>query len=199
MKVFISYFLLINLYLFADVEDSVNISYQEVKTKHAAKKDGECNIHIKINGNEDWDEKKDELNTIIDSSNKCREITIYKSIKNVNTSNGNGSDGFDINIGAIIKKNSNVNIKTVTIIEDSNIKDGYFNSNSNIGNSISSSSSTTYVNNVRMESNIRINDTQIGSDFLGEMGLEMGMESLDSLGDDISSSFENDSFFKNDK
>jgi hypothetical protein len=50
-----------------------------------------------------------------------------------------------------------------------------------------------------MESNIKINDSQIGSDFLGEMGLEMGMESLDSLGDGISSSFENDSFFKDDK
>ncbi len=67
MKIFVSYFLLFNLCVFADVEDSVNISYQEVKTKHASKKDGECNIYIEINGNEDWDEKKDELNTIIDN------------------------------------------------------------------------------------------------------------------------------------
>jgi len=199
MKIFVFYFLLFNLSAFSDVEDSVNISYQEVKTKQASKKDGKCNIYVDINGNEDWDEKKDELNTIIDSSNKCREIIIYKSIKNVNTSNGNGSDDFDINIGAIIKKNSDVNIRTVTIIENSHITNGYINSNSNIGNSIGSSSSNTYVNNVRMKSNIRINDSKIGSDFLGEMGLEMGMESLDSLGDDISSSFENDSFFKDKK
>jgi hypothetical protein len=186
------YLFLLSSFVLADVEDTTNLSYEAVKTKHASKKNNECNIYVDINGNEDWKEKKDELNTIIEKSNKCREIVIYKSIKNVDTVNGNGSNGFDINIGAIIKKHRNLNIRTITIIENSTIKGGYFNSNSNVGNSIGSNSGSTYANNVRMESNIKINDSQIGSDFLGEMGMDM----LESLGTDISSSLKDDDFFK---
>lgn len=189
--------LFFSVFLIADAVDNMNISYEEVKTKHASKKNGECNIHVEIDGNEDWEEKKEELNTIIDKSNKCREIVIFKSIKNVNIRNGNNSDDVDINLGAIIKKNSHIKIRTVTLIENSNIKDGYLNSTANIGNSIGTNTGNINVNDVYMESNIEIKDSQIGSNFIEEMAISSGGEMLKSLDKDISDVFDNNDFFKN--
>jgi len=194
MKIIIILFF--SVFLMADAVDNMNMSYEAVKTKHASKKNGECNIHVEINGNEDWEEKKDELNTVIEKSNKCREIVIYKSIKNVNTRKGNSSDGVDINLGAIIKKNSHIKIRTVTIIENSSIKDGYLNSASNIGNRIGTGTGNTNVNDVHMESNIQIKDSQIGSDFIQEMEVDLGGEMLKSLDKDISDIFDNNDFFR---
>ena len=161
-------YIILILVIFYEINalDSFNISFEQVRVKQLAKNNSECYIHIEVNGNKEWEENKEKLNTIIDKKNKCREIVIYKYIKNVDILSQN-------NIGTIIQKHNNVNVKTITIIKNSNIRSSSlnFNSNSklNIGNFIETSPfETTYLNNIEMRSNILIENSNIGSDLFND-------------------------------
>ncbi|HFU76212.1 MAG TPA: hypothetical protein ENK66_08210 [Arcobacter sp.] len=168
--------------LFADIGD--NLSYEKVKVKQGVKKGStknKCYMYVDINGNEEWDDKKEELHTIIEQSNPCKKILIYKSIKNVRTRDGSNSKEFDINIGTIIKKNSHIDIKEITIVDNSTISDGYFKSTANVGSSINTGGKT-HLNNVRMSSTVKIDDSKIGSDILGELGMGMTQIELSNIG-----------------
>jgi translation elongation factor EF-Ts len=182
--ILISSFLTIGV--FSDVLDSYNISYEKVKIKQKSEQNSstdKCNIYIDINGNSDWEGKKDELNTIIDSSNDCKKITIYKSISNVHTSEGNSDDDYEVNIGAIIKKNSDINIETIVIIKNSEIKDGYLKSSSNVGNVINTGrKSNVKMNNVRMKSTVIMKDSKVGSNLPLEIGIGVSKSKLSELG-----------------
>lgn len=171
----------------SDVLDSVNLSYEKVKIKQKSEKksnSNKCYMYVYINGNDDWDEKKDELNTIIDNSNNCKKITIYKSINNVRTSNGNGRDKeFDVNIGTIIKKNGHIDIETITVVNNSNIKNGYFGSTANVGNVIKTGrKSDIKMNNVKMTNRTEIKNSNLGSAPLSEMGMGLTVSELSNIG-----------------
>ncbi|HIP11167.1 MAG TPA: hypothetical protein EYG73_00475 [Arcobacter sp.] len=171
---------------FSDVSDSVNLSYEKVKIKQKSEKNNndKCYMYVYINGNDDWDEKKDELNTIIDNSNHCNKITIYKSINNVNTSSGNSNDDeFDVNIGTIIKKNGHIDIETITVVNNTNIKSGYFSSTANVGNVIKTGrNSNIKMNNVKMINRTEIKNSNLGSAPLVEMGMGLTVSELSNIG-----------------
>ncbi len=178
VNLILSFFLLTTA-LLADIQSGTNDAYKKVMVKQKAKKasgkDNECYKYVEINGNSEWDEKKDELNITVDKSNDCREVLIYKSIKNVHTRSGNGDDSkYDIDIGTKIEKSDKVNVKSIIKIENSSIKAGYTGSNSNIGVNIGSGDRRViHLNNVKIESDIKIDNSHIGSDPLGELGVSM--------------------------
>ena len=179
--------IVITIYGYADVMDRINISYEKVKIKQKSKKKSKrngCYMYVDINGNADWHAKKDELNTIIERGNKCRKITIYKSISNVNVRRGNSdNESFDINIGAIIKKTKYINIETITVVNNSNISGGYLNSNSNVGNVIQvSKGSSIQMNNVKMSTKIEIKNSTLGSNPLMDIGMDTMISNLSDMG-----------------
>jgi len=170
---------------YADVMDMMNMSYEKVKIKQKSQKKSKkngCYLYVDINGNADWHAKKDELNTIIERSNKCKKITIYKSINNVNVRRGNSdNESFDVNIGAIIKKTKHINIETITVVNNSNISGGYLNSKANVGNVIQAGrGSNIQMNNVKMSTKTEIKNSTLGSNPL--MGMGMMMDKLSDMG-----------------
>ena len=170
---------LLSIALFADIQGSTNEGYKKVRVKQKAEKDSEkskgneCYKYIEINGNREWDEKKDELNTTVERYNECREVVIYKSIKNVHTRSGNGNNSkIDIDLGTEIKKSDRVNVKSTIKIENSSIKGGYLRSRSRVGVNIGSGDGrVVHLNNVKIESNINIDNSHIGSHPLAELGI----------------------------
>ena len=177
-------FFLLSITLFADIQNSTNESYEKVRIKQkaekASKKNNECYKYVEINGNSEWDEKKDELNITVDKSNDCREVVIYESIKNVHTRDGNGDDSkYDIDIGTKIEKSDRVNVKSIIKIENSSIKGGYIGSRSNIGVNLGSRDGRViHLNNTKIESRIKIDNSHIGSDNLGEWGVSIFQRAL---------------------
>jgi hypothetical protein len=162
---------LINTALFGDII-SKNSSYERVKIKQQAEKhsDKGCYKYIEIDGNSQWDAKKDDLNISIKNRNDCKKIVIYKSIKNVHTRSANGGKLFDIDIGTTIEKNDRINLKSITNIENSSIKNGYGRSSSNIGVSIGNSHGhITHLNGVKIENQINVENSHIGSNPLDKV------------------------------
>lgn len=172
---------LVSILLFSE-DMPYNYSFKKTIIKQKSNKSNKkCALYVEINGNEDWEKKKYELNTIINNSNKCRVINIYKSIRNVHTRKGKNSDSaYEINIGTILKKNKNLKIKTILIIENSNLKNGYSPSQINIGNSINSN----YINNIEIKSSMIINNSSLGAQSEQDFGInnnhknKMGERSL---------------------
>jgi len=171
----------------SDVIDRANLSYEKVKIKQKSQKKSKkngCYMYVDINGNADWNAKKDELNTIIERSNKCKKIIIYKSINNVNIRRGNSDNKtFDVNLGAIIKKTRHINIETITIVNNSTISGGYFNSKANVGNVIQAErGNVIHMNNVNMSTRTEIKNSTLGSNPLMEMGMDIMMDKLSDMG-----------------
>jgi hypothetical protein len=166
MKTALAILLTFTLSLFADIADSINLNYQKAIIKHRSQ-NSKCYMFVDINGNEDWESKKDELNTIIEKSNRCRKIVIYKSIKNVNQKR---DSKFDMDIGAIIEKNRHLNIQTIIVIKNTTLKGRKRDDSVDVGNRIKKSKrGAVYLRDMQIESNINIENSNLGSNSFKEM------------------------------
>lgn len=179
----INFFLLIVLFTvssFSATEDlfTSNPAFEQATARHKADKSekngDECSKYIEVNGNTDWDEKKEELNTIIDNGSDCKEFYIYKVIRNVKVNDSNSEhDKFDINLGTIIKKMSyGMKVTTVTRVENSNISDGYYKSEANVGTFIEGDT----IVGANIETKTEVKDSKVGKDIVKEHILDKGMQ-----------------------
>ena len=165
---------------FASTEDKffVNPAFEQVTARHKAykskKNKDECSKYIEVNGNTDWEEKKEELNTIIENGSKCKEFYIYKVIRNVHVHDGNiNHDEFDINLGTIIKQMSyGMKVTTITKIENSDISDGYYKSQANLGNFIESK--TIIGADIKVKTEVK--NSKIGTNIIKEHILDRGFQ-----------------------
>ena len=134
---------------------------EKYQAKKRAKKNN-CYVYIEINGNDEWEEKKSQLNTRInDDSPFCNKITIIKSIKNVTVDNcetTSWDDIYELNIGVIIDENPGVDIVSKTEVENSTINCGYMPSETNIGIHVKDGDSMSDYDN-----EVDISDSHIGT------------------------------------
>lgn len=122
----------------ADIGDEDNLSYLQATVKHKSQREvkgSECYLYVEINGNRDWEELKEELNTIIESNSTCKSFTIFKTIKNVDTvEESQDLAGYDYNLGVIVQDSTGgKDIHSTTLVENSNITTGFFDSTINAG------------------------------------------------------------------
>jgi len=145
--------------LIADISE-----IEKFQVKKRAKKNN-CYVYVEINGNDEWEEKKSQLNTRInDDSPFCNKITIIKSIKNVNIDNCESTswdDIYELNIGVIIDENPGVDIVSKTEVENSTINCGYMPSETNVGVHVKDADSMSDYDNEVDISNSRIGTGKI--------------------------------------
>lgn len=142
-------------FVFSDISE-----VEKYQVEKRAKKNN-CYIYVEINGNEEWEEKKSQLDTRInDDSPFCNKITIIKSIRNVEVDNcetNSWDDIYELNIGVIIEENPGVDIISKTEVENSTINCGFMPSNTNIGTHIEEDDSMS-----DYENEVEISDSHIG-------------------------------------
>jgi len=159
-------FFLSSVAIFSDVLGS-NESYKKVRTKQLARKHSQrgCFHYVEVNGNRDWEEKRDKLNINIKNSD-CKKIVIYKEIKNVNIRDKRDKKLLDIDVGTTINRKDKINVESITHIENSHIRGSYGNSDSssNIGiRIISDKNRNIHLNNVKIKNSIKIEDSTVGN------------------------------------
>lgn len=179
VKIIIMGILVSSLLFSEDLSNLIsNTNYQEVKVKIKAKSKSnsrECYIYIDINGNEDWEEKKEELNIEIgNKKSKCKKIIIYKSIQNVNTgsnwklsgrySQNSQNKDYDLNLGVIIKENSDINIEMVTVVKNSKIGSGLSKQEANIGIIVENDDEDIDIDNQKLSTSAIIKNSNIGKE-----------------------------------
>jgi len=145
--------------------DLSNPSFERVTAKHKSQKNSECNIFIEINNNNDWEKYKYELNTIFNKNTPCKEILIYKSIKNVKIKDRNSKEKeFDLNIGTIIN-NPPYGLKIKTIIHFDNVDISSNSYRSKVNYSTQIKKDTGYISNISIDNKTKINNSTIGKKY----------------------------------
>jgi hypothetical protein len=151
----------------ADEFDFENEAFKKITVRHKAKRaqsNSRCYVYLEVSGNHDWRKMHDEINTVVDNNN-CRYLTIYKIIKNINVrarKSNIDSDAFDYNLGVIIQNLGKLrNVDVTAILKDSKISTK---GRSNIGVFFDGNK----MNNVKVDTDVKIKDSQIGDNFFSD-------------------------------
>jgi hypothetical protein len=160
--------------LYAESLGSVNLDYEKSRIKkkaeNASSNNKVCYQYVEISGKQEWERRKDELNTYIrNNSSSCKKYVIYKEVRNVNTrgsssSASNNSQGdYDINIGVIMEENPEVDITIYTQVKNSTLQDGRnTHQKANVGGVVVETDEDIDLENIEITAISNVENSEIG-------------------------------------